>query len=438
MATNKRKALRPKKEKKGKKMILQSPKGMHDILPTDQPFWDKIKSEAKKIADIHNFSKIETPILENAAVFERSLGENSDIVEKQMFFIKTRGGDHLVMRPEGTAPIIRAYYEHGLSRLGHPLKLYYEGPMFRYEQPQAGRFRQFYQVGFEILGGESDPIYDVQAILTPFRLLEELKIKDVIVHINSVGCLKCRGAYQKKLEAYYRKHQKKICKNCQKRLETNPLRLLDCKEEKCQLIKTEAPIILNFLCEPCKAHFKKVLEYMDEVKIPYFMDPYLVRGLDYYNRTVFEIFTEGFDFAIASGGRYDFLAEILKLGKLSAVGSGVGVDRIVEIFKTTGKVMPLKNPPKVFFIHIGEEAKKKGFVLVEEFRKAGIKISESFGRESLKSQLRIADKEKSELAFILGQKEVFEENIIIRDMRTGAQETIPLVKVIDNVKKKLR
>ncbi len=426
------------KESSRKKNLFQSPKGMHDIVPEDQPFWDKARQAAKNIGEFYNFLRIDTPIVEMAELFEKTVGKETDIVEKQMFFIKSKGGDRLVLRPEGTAPIVRAYFENGFSRFGHPLKLYYEGLMFRYEQPQAGRFRQFFQTGFEILGGENDPIYDAQAILVVYRLLEELRLKNFTVHINSIGCAKCRSAYQRKLENYYRKHQKQICKDCQRRLNVNSFRLLDCKDEKCLLVRVEAPIILDFLCETCKNHFKKVLEFLDELKLPYLVDPFLVRGLDYYNRTVFEIFAEGFNFAIASGGRYDYLAEMLKLGKLFAVGSSVGIDRVIEIIKSTGKTMPLKSPPKVFFIHIGDEAKKKGLALIEEFRKSGVKTSESFGRESLKSQLRIADKEKADLALILGQKEVFEESIIIRDMRTGVQETVSFKKVVEEAKKKLK
>lgn len=427
-----------KKEKKEKKASFQSPKGMHDILPEDQVIWEKVRQVAKNNAEFYNFSRIDTTLVENAELFERGVGAGTDIVEKEMYYIKTRGGDKLVLRPEGTASTVRAYYEHGLSRHGNPAKLYYIGPMFRYEQPQSGRFRLHHQVGFEIMGGEGDPIYDAQAVIAPYRLLEELKIKSISVHINSIGCAKCRPPYQRKLESYYRKNIKKVCKDCQRRVSTNPLRLLDCKEEKCQPIKAGAPMTLDYLCNSCKEHFKKTLEYLDEVKIPYFIDNYLVRGLDYYNRTVFEMYSENFTFAVASGGRYDYLAEILKLGKLPAVGGSVGLERVIEILKSTGRTIASKVNPKVFLIHIGDEAKKKGLNLIEEFKKSGIRVGESFGRESLKSQLRVADREKVEFALILGQKEVFEESIIIRDMQNGVQENVPLHKVVEEVKRKLK
>lgn len=430
----------PKKEKKvkEKKMAYQTVKGMHDILPEEQPLWDKVRSTTKHVAEFYNFQRIDTPMLESADIFERGLGTGTDIVEKEMFVVKTKGGDKLVMRPEFTSAVMRAYYQHGLSQFGQPMKLYYEGQVFRYEQPQAGRYRQFNQVGFEILGAESDPVYDVQAIMAAYRILEEVKIKNATVHLNSIGCHKCRAAYIKKLEAHYKKNLQKICKDCKNRIVSNPLRVLDCKEEKCQLVKAEAPIILDYLDTECKTHFKKVLEYLDEVKIPYHIDSYLVRGLDYYSRTVFEFFVEGFNFAIGGGGRYDYLSETLKLGKLSAVGSALGVERVIEVMKASGKSIPTKGAAKVFLVHMGEEAKKRGLSLIEEFRKGGVRIGESFGKDSLKSQMRVADKEQAQLALILGQREVFEGSIIIRDMETGAQESVPLERVVEEVKKRLK
>ena len=427
----------PKKKVKAKKMAYQSVKGMHDILPDDQPVWDRVRSAARHVGDFYNFLRIDTPILESADLFERGLGAGTDIVEKEMFVVKTKG-DKMVMRPEFTAAVMRAYFQHGLGQYGQPVKLYYEGPVFRHEQPQAGRFRQFYQAGFEIVGAESDPIYDAQAILGVYRILEELKIKNVAVHINSIGCHKCRTAYIKKLEAYYKKNAQKTCKDCKVRITRNPLRVLDCKEEKCQLVKADAPIILDFLDTECKAHFTKVLEYLDEVKIPYHIDSHLVCGLDYYNRTVFELFTEGFTYAIAAGGRYDYLSETLKLGKLSAVGSTIGMDRVVEVLKASGKGIAAKASAKVFLVHMGDEAKKRGLALIEEFRKAGIRINESFGKDSLKSQLRVADKDRAHLAMILGQREVFEGSIIIRNMQTGTQESVPLERAVEEVKKRLK
>lgn len=434
---------RQNKKAAGKKTFLQSPKGMRDILPGDQFIWEKIRDEAVEIAEEYGYSRIDTPILESADIFERT-GEGTDIVEKQMYFVKTKKDNRLVLRPEGTAPIMRSYIQNGLNKIAQPLKLFYIGPMFRYESPQAGRYRQFYQAGFEIIGADGDPLYDAQIILTSFRLLEKLKIKNLVIQINSIGCRHCRLAYQRKLQQYYKGHQNKICKDCQKRLSLRPLRLLDCKDEKCAPIKSKAPIILDQLCGQCKKHFKDVLEYLDELSLSYNLNPHLVRGLDYYNRTVFEIFSNqssdqsNAGAALASGGRYDHLSEMISQKQIYAIGSAIGMDRAAELLKSYDiKPLPPKEQ-KVFLIHIGDEAKKKGLSLFEELRKAGVKTIESFGRESLKSQLKAADKAQVRLSLILGQKEVFEEMIIIRDMKSGAQETVPIKKMVEVVKRMLK
>lgn len=428
-----------KEEKKGK-MLFQSPKGMRDILPSEQSWWDKLRKVSQEMANFYNFLRIDTPILESVEIFERGTGMTSDIVEKEMFTLRTRGGDRLCLRPENTPGIVRAYLEHGLSRLSQPLKLYYFGPFFRYQQPQFGRYRQFHQIGFEILGGEDDAVYDAQVILTSYRLIEELKIKNAVVQINSLGCKNCRTIYRRKLQDYYRKLSNKICKDCRRRLSLNPLRLLDCKNEDCQAIKSRAPIMLDYLCQPCRSHFRSVLEYLDDLNIPYTLNSYLVRGLDYYNRTVFEIFSEGYAIALAGGGRYDYLGEMIGARKssLPAIGCALGAEAIIEIMKAQeiGGLPRVK--AKVFLVQIGKPAKKMALCLIEAFRSAGIKIIESLGKDSLKSQLKLADKEGVEMALILGQREVFEESIIIRDMKSGVQETVPISKVVEEVKRRLK
>ncbi len=412
---------------------------MRDILPDERPYWDKIEKVGREIADFYNFSRIDTPLVEFSEIFERAVGGATDIIEKQMYYIKSRGKDRLVLRPEGTAGIVRAYLEHGLSKIAQPLKLYYFGPMFRYESPQFGRYRQFYQLGFEILGDKNDPIYDAQIVLAAFRLLEELKIKNLNIEINSLGCKNCRSNYRKKLQDYYRKNQNKICRDCKRRLSLNPLRLLDCKNENCQPIKSKAPIMLDHLCSGCKSHFRGVLEYLDELGLPYNLNPYLVRGLDYYNQTVFEFLAENYGVSLGGGGRYDDLAVMLGAKhSLPACGSSLGIERVIEVMKNQGISGLTKGRVKVFLAQIGQPAKKRALRLIEEFKKSGIKIMESFGKESLKSQLKIADKEEIDTALILGQKEVFEENIILRDMKSGAQETVPLNKVIEAVKKRIK
>lgn len=421
--------------KKTKRVLLQSVKGMHDILPADQPRWDWIREEVGQLADYYNFSRIDTPLVEQAELFERSVGEATEIVEKQMFFIKA-AKDRLVLRPENTAGVARAYIEHGLSHLSQPARLYYLGPFFRYEQPQEGRLRQFHQVGFEIMGGESDPIYDAQTILIFHRLLEKLKIADLDMQINTVGCRVCRPVYRKRLIDYYK--NRGICRDCRRRLAVNPLRLLDCKNDKCEEIKKDAPIILDSICDGCNCHFRAVLEYLEGVNLPYNLNNYLVRGLDYYNCTVFEISSKG-GAALASGGRYDYLIETLGGSPTPGVGGAAGLERLVALMKSREIRLPAaKAKPKVFLIHIGNLAKKRALVLLEDLRRAGIKVDEALGRASLRAQLKQADKERAKVALMFGQKEAFEDVIIVRDMGTGSQEVVPLEKLVNVVKRKLK
>ncbi len=424
---------------------LQSPKGMHDILPQDQVWWDKVRKELQYVSEYYYFRRIETSVLERAEVFEKTLGETTDVVEKQMFVYKSGSGDRLAMRPEATASIVRAYLQHGLSHLGQPLKLFYIGPMFRKEQPQAGRYRQFHQAGFEILGGDDEPVYDAQIILAMYRFLERLKIKNIVIKVNSIGCRICRPNYRKKLIEYYKNPAFKLCHDCKRRLRENPLRLLDCKNESCQEYKVNAPISLDSLCVYCSKHLKNTLEFLDELKLAYQVDHQLVRGLDYYSRTVFEFFTESvaedgqkFDFALGGGGRYDYLVEMLGGRPAGAVGGALGLERVIEVMKSLKVNVTSKPKTTVFFVHIGELAKKKSLALIESLREEGIPMIESLGKDSLAAQLRSANKEGSELALIYGQKEAFEESIIIRDLRNSVQETVPLKKVVNEIRKRLK
>ena len=436
-----------KKEEKApqkKNPSFQTPKGMRDLLPEEYAFWDKALDTAREIADFYGFGRIETPILEYSDLFSRGVGMGTDIVEKEMYVFKTKGGDSLALRPESTAPIMRSFIENGMSRLPQPVKLWYIGPHFRHENPQAGRYRQFYQVGFEVVGGESDPVFDAEVIVAAIRFAERMKIKNVVLEINSIGCRQCRGIYRKRLQDFYRKEMssgkkkgKIICKDCERRLETNPMRLLDCKEEGCVELKINAPSILDSLCSPCRTHFKGVLEFLDEISVPYSLNPYLVRGLDYYNRTVFELFAEGGGIALGGGGRYDYLAEMVGGRSTPAVGAALGLDRIINVLKEKEAGAEPKRREKAFVAHVGDTAKRKAFALVEEFYKNGVKVVEALGKDSLQAQLKVADRENCPIALIIGQKEVYEETVIVRDMKTGVQENVPAGKIVEEVKKRM-
>ncbi|MBI4085505.1 MAG: histidine--tRNA ligase [Candidatus Liptonbacteria bacterium] len=419
---------------------LRTPKGMHDILPSEWLWREKIYSVISELADFYNFNRIDTPILEYATVFERGVGSDTDIVNKEMYFVRSKGEDSLVMRPEGTAPIARAYLEHHLGRSASLQKLFYRGAMFRHERPQAGRFRQFEHGGFEVIGGNNDPIYDAEIILIFQRLLEKLKIKNIVLKINSIGCRVCRPLYKKQLQSYYKDKEKKICADCQRRLKINPMRLLDCKNESCVGFKESAPSFFDKLCSNCSSHLKEVFEYLDELKISYSIDHTLVRGLDYYSKTVFEFFVEGAGSeigALSGGGRYDYLLEMLGGRMTPAVGGAVGIERLITVMKAQELEAPKKQPKKVFVIHVGELAKKKSLNLIEKLRSAGISATEALGRDSLKVQLRLADKEGVKLALIFGQKEIFEKSIIIRDLENHLQESVPMDTIVEEVKKRL-
>jgi histidyl-tRNA synthetase len=417
------------------KKIIQNVKGMRDILPADQPYWEKVGQRVKETAEFYNFLKIDTPIVEFAKLFEQPLGETSDVVEKQMFFVKSKSGDRLVLRPEATAPIVRAYIQHGLSHLGQPLKLYYQGPMFRYEQPQAGRLRQLHQAGFEIISGDDDPIYDVQVMLAAVRTLEALKIKNIAIHLNSIGCRICRPTYRKKLLDYYKNKEKEICADCRRRFKINPLRLLDCKNSECVEIKGGAPIFLDSLCAFCKRHFKLALEYAEELNLPYVLNHYLARGFDYYTQTVFEIFSEAGETALVGGGRYNYLAALLGGRSSPGVGAGLGLDRIIDFLKAQNISFGAEPRHRFMLVHIGDLAKKRSLSIIEDLRRAKIDVLEYLSKESFKAQLRNADKLQIPYVLIFGQQEAFEDSIIVRDMKTGAQDTVPLKKLVDKLKR---
>jgi histidyl-tRNA synthetase len=393
------------------------------------------------IARAYGFSRIEPPVLEFAELYNKTSGEESDVVQKEMYTLKTKGGDFLALRPEYTPGVARAYMEHALSRLGQPQKLYSIGPIFRHERPQLGRTRQFTQIDFETLGGVNDPIYDAEIISMFWDLLAELKIKNPTLKLNSIGCRICRPIYKKQLVNYYKNHEKELCPDCVERLKTNPLRLLDCKEEGCVKLRERAPNFLDKLCVTCSAHFKSVLEYLDEILIPYEIDNHLVRGLDYYSRTVFEMYADGKESeigALPAGGRYDYLMEMIGGSLTPAVGGACGVERLIAVMKAKEIPVSAKNVKRVFLAHAGDLAKKKAFALLKDLRSWGITVSEALAKESLKAQLKAADKEGIGLALILGQKEIYEKSVIVRDLVSGVQEAVLLEKLPEEIKKRLK
>ena len=432
-----------------KKLKFQTPTGMHDVLPEDQFLYEKIYGVVDDVAKFYGFGKIETPMVEDAALYEKSTGATTDIVEKQMYAFKTKGGDALALRPEFTPGIVRSYIQHGMINLPQPVKLYSYGPLFRYEHPQAGRFRQFRQLDFEVFGEQSAAI-DAQIIQIFYAILKDLKFSHLIIEVNSIGDNQCRPYYKKLLSNYLRPRQNSLCADCRRRIRENPLRTLDCKEEKCQRVRSQAPQIIDHLCEECKTHFKSLLEFLDEADLPYHLDPYLVRGLDYYTKTVFEVFSdraiEGSPAegevvqrsALVGGGRYDALARMLGGKDVPASGAAAGVERILSLMKEMQLAGAPEQPVKVFLAQLGDLPKKKSLKLMEEFRKARIPIAESLGRDSLRTQLARADKLEVEYTLILGQREVLDGTIVIRKMDTGEQQNVKSENVVEEIKKRLK
>ena len=347
------------------KIKYQSLTGMHDVLPEDQVYFKRVQKVVESVANSYTFDKIETPILEMAEVFQKAVGDDTDIVGKEMYTFRTKGGDMVCLRPEGTAPVMRSYLEHGMHNLPQPVKLWYIGPFFRYERPQAGRFRQFHQFGFEVIG-EGSPSIDGQIVQMSYDVLKELGFKNLTIEVNSIGDQECRPYFKKILTSYFKSRKASLCSDCQRRLKENPLRILDCKEEKCQRIKAGAPQIIDHLCEKCHAHFKQVLEFLDELELPYTLNPYLVRGLDYYTKTVFEIVETTEDGkalgSLAGGGRYDNLSKMLGGRDTPGCGSASGMERIVSLMKTREMKTGAKTEEPKTFVENRKVAIKGGGV----------------------------------------------------------------------------
>lgn len=414
---------------------------MPDLFQEDLNYFEKIEKVCKGIADFYGFQKIQPPIAEQTEVFEKGTGVSTDIVEKQMYTFRSKGGDSLTLRPEFTPGIVRAYIQHGMQSLPKPVKLWYFGPVFRYERPQAGRYRQFHQFGFESLGVDG-AVVDANIIQITHGVLKSLGFHNLIIEVNSIGDSQCRPYFKKTLLSYLRSHQSSLCADCKRRLKKNPLRILDCKEEKCQRIKKTAPQIVDHLCKDCHDHFKDLLEFLDELELPYSLNPYLVRGLDYYTKTVFEVVEDTekgkAQGTLAGGGRYDGLVKLLGGKDTPACGVAGGVERVAHLMKERAKKPTKEKAPDVFLTQVGELAKRKSLKLLEEFRQAKIGVAEALQKDSLSSQLKLAEKLEAEHVLILGQKEALENMIIVREMQSGKQKIVELGRVVGEMRKRIK
>jgi histidyl-tRNA synthetase len=442
MKQEKKKRGRPSKPRKPKisKIKIQAAKGVHDILPDEQKYWEKLYAIVAQVLPNYGFKRIDVPVFEDARLYLKGTGQSTDIVQKEMYTFKKGDAELFALRPEFTPGIVRAYIEHGMKNLPQPVKLYTTGPLFRHDKPQAGRFRQFHQIDWEILGDQG-AVSDVQIIQAFIGILKKLNLKKYTLYINSIGCPICVPKYKKMLMNYYRQHLKNVCPDCNRRFKDNPLRLLDCKNSKCEHTIAKSPQMLDYLCEECHKHFKEVLEYLDDLEIPYQLNPQLVRGLDYYTKTVFEFYEDtkanSSQGALMGGGRYDNLIEMFKGKPTPGVGAAAGIERLINVVKKQDVKVSEKEKPKVFLIQLGDMGRKKCLKLFEEFQAKGIKVGEAFSKPSIKAQLKVADKEGADWALIMGQREALEDTIIIKDMKTGAQETIRLDRTINEIKKRI-
>jgi len=426
---------------------LQLVKGMKDVLPADQPYWKHIQHLIERMMTEYSIERIDVPVVEDAQLYLHGVGKLTDIVEKEMYTFTDQGGDNLALRPEFTAGIARAYIEHGMMTLPQPVKVYTVGPLFRHDKPQEGRYRQHHQFGVEYIG-EAKPSADAQIIFIAHKLFKSLGIMPTL-HINSIGCPQCRGPYKEALTEFYKSKRQTLCEDCKRRLSKNVLRLLDCKDEQCQVIRAKSPSIDEFLCDLCRDHFMAVLEFIDEFEIPYQFNPYLVRGIDYYTRTVFEFMVpqEGKEEAgkmltFCGGGRYDYLIESLGGQPTPACGFGLGIERVILKLKEMERnnvEIPVKRKREidVFVAQLGEQAKRRAMMLYENLLEDNFTLAEAFTKDSLKAQLEMANKLGARFTLILGQKELLDGTIIIRNMEGGEQEVIDVKKLIPILRKKL-
>jgi len=407
-----------------------APRGTHDILPEDWPYWRYVRDTAERICELFGYRRIDTPVFESAGVYLRTAGAGTDIVEKEVYLFEDRGEARLALRPEGTAGVMRAYLEHGMSSLPQPVRLYYIAPNFRYDRPQAGRYRQHTQLGVENIG-DGDPLADAEVVDLLRTFYRELGLGDFVLKLNTIGDSECRPKFIEALRDYYRPRLDEVCADDRVRFEKNPMRLLDCKEERCQPVIAAAPRLSDYLCDACREHFSMLREYLDALGIAYELDERLVRGLDYYTRTVFEFhpFQEGAQSALGSGGRYDGLMELLGGPATPGVGFGTGFERLILQLHREGVEISPADAPALFVAHLMPEAAKAALRLADAVRAAGHEAIVSSAGRSLKAQMRHADALGARFVAIIGAEELASGDVTLRDLRDHSERRVPLADV---------
>ena len=406
--------------------MYRAPRGTVDILPAGQGYYRYVESRAAEVCRLYGYQRIDTPVFEDSGLFVRTIGQGTDIVEKEMYSFEDRGGQSLTLRPEGTAPVCRAYLEHGMHNLPQPVRLYYFAAIFRYERPQKGRYRQHQQFGAEAIG-DGDPALDAEVIEMAWRFFKSLRLRRLSLLVNSIGCRQCRPAYLQRLVQHYSRHADSLCPDCRSRLKRNPLRLLDCKQPSCQAVAASAPKSAEHLCPECAEHFREVLRDLKQVGVPFKRSHRLVRGLDYYTRTVFEIQPrdeEGAQSALGGGGRYDDLIEELGGRPTPAIGFASGIERIALSLREQKVIPPDASSPAVFIACMGQAASVQAARLAAELRGCGLAVQIGTGSRSLKAQMRQANTLGVARALIIGEDEVARGTVVYRDMARGRQREV--------------
>lgn len=403
--------------------MIIAPKGTKDVTPSEAFKWHFVEDTIKERADIYGYREIRTPTFEYTELFQRGVGDTTDVVQKEMYTFTDKGGRSLALKPEGTAGAVRSFVEHGLYNSALPLKAYYFTPVFRYERPQAGRYREHHQFGAEVFGA-TEPTMDAELIAFALDIISSFGINELSLCINSIGCPKCRAAYNAALKEYMNSRREELCSTCRDRLEKNPLRILDCKVPSCGEIAANAPVILDYLCDDCREHFEKLKQLLDAAGIAYTVDPHIVRGLDYYVRTVFEIiYTQpgGDKITVCGGGRYDGLSAQISDVSVASAGFGMGLERLIMVLENAGILPPDDDNCRVFIASMGQRAETEAFTLAQRLRALGIRAEINHCKRSLKAQMKYADKIRAQSVIVIGDNEVDGDVYTVKDMASGEE-----------------
>ena len=403
--------------------MIIAPKGTKDVTPSEAFKWHFVEDTIKERADVYGYREMRTPTFEYTELFQRGVGDTTDVVQKEMYTFTDKGGRSLTLKPEGTAGAVRSFVEHGLYNSALPLKAYYFTPVFRYERPQAGRYREHHQFGAEVFGA-TEPTMDAELIAFALDIISSFGINELSLCINSIGCPKCCAEYNAALKEYMNSRREELCSTCRERLEKNPLRILDCKVPSCGEIAANAPVILDYLCDDCREHFEKLKQLLDAAGIAYTVDPHIVRGLDYYVRTVFEIiYTQpgGDKITVCGGGRYDGLSAQISDVSVASAGFGMGLERLIMVLENAGILPPDDDNCRVFIASMGQRAETEAFTLAQRLRALGIRAEINHCKRSLKAQMKYADKIRAQSVIVIGDNEVDGDVYTVKDMASGEE-----------------